>query len=158
MDRDWGQTGEGIATFVDKLPAVLGDMFGSQTRTPRTLFTDRGPGLYNALTGQVTHAYREAVRANGFRTFTGDDGSWQPSDVADVLLHETVAAWVRKYFQTHPIRNVADLEKNYAAFLVGMSECEAYLNNNYEVENLCRALSKRLKMLRDESRGDRLKY
>ena len=37
-------------------------------------------------------AYKEALLENGFTPFAGDEGKWQPPDIPDVLLHETVVA------------------------------------------------------------------
>ena len=37
--------------------------------------------------------------ANWPRTFAGEDAKWQPPDLADVFMHETVASWVRQYFK-----------------------------------------------------------
>ena len=58
---------------------------------PLTLITDRGSGMYCKY-GAITDAYRNAVRKANFQTFTGDDASWQPGDLSDLFMHETVAA------------------------------------------------------------------
>ena len=74
-------------------------MLGAGAAKPRVCFTDRGPGLYNNLTGEIVEAYYHALTTNGFRPFAGASGSWQPADLADVFPHETVVAWVRKWFR-----------------------------------------------------------
>ena len=110
MDQGWEQTGQGMATFVAKLPAVLDKMLGDQVKKPRMVFSDRGPGFYQASTGRIVHAYKDALDANGFRPCAGEEAKWQPADLADMLMHETVAAWVRRYFRVHPHPKTADLD------------------------------------------------
>ena len=61
---------------------------------PRTLFTDRGTGMYSPL-GSVVQRFETAVRDNGFRTFWGADASLQSPDMPDLLLHETAVALFR---------------------------------------------------------------
>ena len=68
---------------------------GPDARLPRTLFTDRGTGLYNAR-GAAVRAYSAAVKAAGFKLFWGDDASQQSPDMPDLLLHETAVAWFRR--------------------------------------------------------------
>ena len=157
MDDAWKQTGNGMAVFVDGLNGLLDDMLGTDAPKPRVCFTDRGPGLYNSLTGQIVHAYRNSLIANGFRPFAGEDGTWQPPDLADFFLHETVVAWVRKWFKKHPFKAVEDIENNYQLFLSRMRECERHINANYDVDGLSHSVVKRLLKL-EEKGGARLKY
>ena len=77
-------------------------MFGVTAAKPRWCFTDRGPGFYNSRTGEIVQAYHAALKRNGFRALAGADGTSQPADLADYFLHETVVAWVRKWFKKHP--------------------------------------------------------
>ena len=81
---------------------VLRQMCGARA-PPRFVFSDRGPGFYNASTGAIVGAYKDALTKNKLKPFAGEDASWQPSDLADLFMHETAAAWVRKYFQACPI-------------------------------------------------------
>ena len=157
MDQGWEQTGQGMATFVAKLPTVLDKMLGDQVKKPRVVFSDRGPGFYQASTGRIVHAYKDALDDNSFRPFAGDEAKWQPADLADMLMHETVAAWVRRYFRVHPHTKNADLDTNYKSFLKGMRDCEKYINENYDIWQLCGSMPARLQMLID-AKGDRLKY
>ena len=157
MDDDWEQTGAGMATFVSGLDALLEDMHGSASPKPRWCFTDRGPGLYNSLTGEIVQAYFAALTAHKFKPFAGTDGAWQPADLADFFLHETVVAWVRKWFRKRPFKAVEDIDKNYVLFLDRLKECEGYINDNLKVEDLCRDAVARLKQLRDQ-KGQRLKF
>ena len=69
MDQGWEQTGQGMASFVAKLPAALDKMLGDQAKKPRVVFSDRVPGFYQAPAGRIVHAYKDALDANGFRLF-----------------------------------------------------------------------------------------
>ena len=62
------------------------------------------------------------MRATKLKAFAGPDASWQPPDLADLLTHETVAAWVRRYCIAHPIFKGPDLEKKWQRFEKGMLE------------------------------------
>ena len=108
MPIDWTQTGHGVAEFIDDLPGMLRDMFGDAMSPPRCIASDRGPGLYQASSGTIVAAYREALQRNGFHPFAGEEAKWQPPDIPDVLLHETVAAWVRAFFRRHPFQAEAE--------------------------------------------------
>ena len=67
-------------------------MLGPDARLPRTLFTDRGTGLFNSR-GRAVKAYSAAAKAAGFRLYWGD---------------ETVAQWTAR-----ARRVVAFLNDNY---------------------------------------------
>jgi hypothetical protein len=149
MDQGWEQTGQGMTTFAAKLPAVLDKMLGDQVKKPRVVFSDRGPGFYQASTGRIVHAYKGALGANGFRPFAGEEAKWQPADLADMHTHEAVAAWVRRYFRVHPDTKTADLDRNCKSFLNGMKDCEKYINEHYEILQLCGSMPARLQMLID---------
>lgn len=71
MPIDWEQTGPGIADVIDELPQWLRTHFGSQCRLPKVLITDRGPGFYQASSGTIVAAYKEALARNGFKAFAG---------------------------------------------------------------------------------------
>ena len=157
MDDDWVQTGNGMAVFVDGLNDLLEDMLGADAPKPRICFTDRGPGLYNSLTGEIVNAYHNSLLANGFRPFAGVDGSWQPPDLADFFLYETAVVWVRRWLKKHPFKAVENIEKNYQLFLSRLRECEQHINNTYDVDGVCRDVVKRLLELK-EKRGARMKW
>lgn len=156
-NNEWTQNGDGMATFVDRLPAVLDDMFGADTAKPRVIFSDRGPGFYQTSQGIITNRYKDALSRHGFRTWAGDDAKWQPPDVPDVLLHETVAAWVRKYFRAHPWKFGKCQETNVARFRRTLKACEEYINAAYKVRDLCYSFPRRIQELID-AEGKRLKY
>ena len=135
---------------------VLRQMCGARA-PPRFVFSDRGPGFYNASTGAIVGAYKDALTKNKLKPFAGEDASWQPSDLADLFMHETAAAWARKYFQACPVEKCADIKKNWRRFDVGLKQCEKHINKHHDVRALCRALPARLRKLR-ASGGDRLRY
>lgn len=72
MPIDWEQTGPGVADVIDDLPRWLQNRFGTSRRLPKILFTDRGPGFYQASSGTIVAAYKEALARNGFKAFAGD--------------------------------------------------------------------------------------
>ena len=157
MDDSWEQTGAGMAQLVAKLPAVLNKMLGADTPKPRTIMSDRGPGFYQASRGVIVDAYAAALKEQGFRTFAGEDAKWQPPDLADLFMHETVAAWIRRYFKKNPVRRRPDLEENKQAVVAALAQCAKHINEEYEVSELCKSMPRRV----DElllAQGGRLKY
>ena len=105
LGEAWEPTGSHMASFVKELSGILDKMFGKDVSKPRVLFTDRGSGMYQETVGTINEDYRKAVHKHGFRTFAGDDASWQPGDLSDLLMHETVAAWAAKFFKNHPLKD-----------------------------------------------------
>ena len=91
MPVDYVQNGHGHADFVSKLPSLLRRKLGAGP-LPKYATTDKGPGLYQASSGTIVVAYRDALAAHGFKPFAGEEAKWQPPDIPDVLLHETVAS------------------------------------------------------------------
>ena len=157
MPDGWEQTGAGIAAFIARLPAILQRMLGPHARLPRVVFSDRGPGFYNSGTGHITSSYAEALANGGFRAFAGSDASSQPPDIADVLLHETVVGWARKWFKKHPVRRTAQVEHNLSRVVAAMEDCKRYIRNDCEIEALCHDFPKRLNEL-IATKGGRLKH
>ena len=141
---------------IDITPGLLTNMLGNAPK-PRVIFTDRGPGLYQGSHGAIVNLYNKALEKNGFRPFAGTNASWQPPDIADLLLHETVAAWVRKYFRGHPIKWCNDQDKNYAEFVRRLKECEKFINKNHNLKSLSLSFPRRVKQLRKE-KGRRLRF
>ena len=84
--------------------------------------------------------------------------TWNSLSLADSLFHETAVAWVRKYFKNHPLPLAYQApEKNTRALKRAMDAAVDHINTFYQVDELCRSLPKRLKLLVDEG-GERLKY
>ena len=155
MEDGWKQTGAGMASFVEKLEGVLRKMFGEGARLPRVVFTDRGPGLYQASEGGIVKVYKEALDEHGFRSFAGDNAKWQPPDIPDVLPHERVVAWVRKYFRKHPYRRRCSLEQNHKGFLETLKAAERHVDEECDVPALCAGFLKRVGALA-AAKGERL--
>ena len=68
MPNDWKCNAKGIASFVQKLPAILREMLGPHAKLPRHLFTDRGTGMYTPA-GLISNAYAEAAERAGFHVY-----------------------------------------------------------------------------------------
>ena len=90
----------------------------------------------------------------GFRPFAGDDATWQPADLADVWLHETVAAWVRESFRKRTFKKAET--QNCVLFKELLGECQRHINQDYEVGDFCRGFPQRLRDV-VAAKGDRLK-
>ena len=124
---------------------------------PRTVVTDRGPGFYQASSGTIVAAYKEALDAHGFVAFAGEEAKWQPPDVPDVMLHETVVSWVRAYFRKKPFKWVPRVDDNCRLYREMLKMCEKHTSNQYDVAGLCKSFPRRINELVDAG-GDRLKH
>ena len=87
----------------------------------------------------------------------GDDASAQPPDVPDVLLHETVAGWVKNFLKKQHFNRVDSLERSKERLVSLMDECKRHINAEYNVDGLCRSFPTRLQELVD-AKGARLKH
>ena len=94
LPDDWVLNGDGMAHVVASLPRILRRLLPPGSTLPRTLFTDRGTGMYAPL-GMVVHAYAAAVASACFRLYWGQNVEEQAPDMGDLLLHETAVAWFR---------------------------------------------------------------
>ena len=145
---------EGMTMFVQRLPAILRKMLGPDARLPRTIFTDRGTGMYSSQ-GRVVKAYGAAVKAAGFKLFWGDDASQQSPDMPDLLLHETAVAWFRKKMRKQrPV--CAPWEETHAQWIARARLVVAHVNANHRVDKLCQQFPQRLQACKD-SAGERLR-
>ena len=122
-------------------------------RPLRVLFTDRGNGFYKSGTGLITPEYDAALRQHGLWAMFDRDASIQPGSLQEVMLHETAVAWMRdRLTKTRPQRSWQETVGEYCARL---KACATFINENYDVAGLCRALPQRLAEL-DRRQGDRL--
>ena len=112
MPIDWEQKGPGMAELIQDLPELLKQVLPAGKKTPKAVVTDRGPGFYQASSGTIAAAYKEALADHGFAAFASDEAAWQPPDIPDVLLHETVVAWGRAFFKQHPFKLVPKVQEN----------------------------------------------
>ena len=132
------------------LPGILSKVADAAGALPRVLVTDRGSCFYHGATGHLVKAYQDAVGEQGFRSFAGDDGAWQPPDIPDVLVHETVAAWFRKYLSKHPWKLPGNPTAARAKFVELAKNFAKHANKNYDVDALCKAMPQRLQHLADK--------
>ena len=83
---------------------------------------------------------------------------WQPPDIADLLLHESVAAGIRKYFRKRPVKWISgDQEANYKMFVQRLKECETHVNKHHNLKRLSLSFASRIKKLLKE-KGRRLRW
>ena len=155
MGGDWTQDGQGMAQVVARLPGILKKLVGNGP-WPRVIFSDRGPGLFQSSTGHIVRAYAAALKEHGFRTYQGEDASWQPADLAEVFPHETAAAWTRVYMQKHPFDRRGSLDVQESRLTKCLQECAKAANTRYDVAGLCARFPNRWQELLD-SKGERLK-
>ena len=155
MEDGWVPNGEGMAKFIKMLPAILSKVADAAGALPRVLVTDRGSCFHHGATGHLVKAYEKAVTDEGFRTFAGDDASWQPADIPDVLVHETVVAWLRTYLRKHPCKQPGSSVAAREKFVELANDFVKHANKNLEVEALCMPMPKRLQELM-ENKGERL--
>ena len=153
LPASWALNGDGMADVVASPPQMLRRMLGPRALLPRTLFTDRGTGMYTSL-GQVVHAYATAAGIAGFRLYWGDNAVEQAPDMGDLLLHETVVAWFRgKMRRTKP--QVLPWEETRAQRAARVASCVWAISAEYNVAGLCAEFPDRLQACIDQG-GERL--
>ncbi len=86
-------------------------MLGPSAKLPRTVFTDRGTGVYTP-TGKIVRASAEALQRAGFATYWGENAQLQSPDMPDILLHATAVVWLRKSLRTS--RGAGEHNRRYA--------------------------------------------
>lgn len=149
-----GETEEGAAILVAKVRAALNIRFqGADANPPKTLFTDRGQGFYHINGGRITDGFKAALQEHGLKTYCGDDASLQPGNLQELLLHETSVAWIRnRERKTLPPQPCKETVLEFTTRIKAICQ---HVNDNYDVDGLCRALPERLQMLVD-AKGDRI--
>lgn len=149
-----GETEQGAVILMQKVRSALNVRFQGVAKPPNVIFVDRGNGFYVQTTGDVTPAYKAALRDNGLRNYMGDNCGLQLGQLGDVLLHETAVAWVRRRErQTAPTRAWEETREDLGHRL---KEIVNEFNIKYDVEALCRAFPHRLQKLVD-GKGNKLK-
>ena len=148
-----GEKVEGVAQFVTKVRHAVNARFPGDDQ-PSILFTDRGQAFYT-LAGHITGEYQAALQEHSFTAFAGDSASKQPGNMADVLLHETAVAWIRR--REGKVRPKEAWNESVAAFGARMKAICQDINDTCEVADLCKKFPKRLQDLK-EREGDRLDH
>ena len=81
----------------------------------------------------------------------GDDGSLQPGDLKDLMLHETAVAWLTNRLKvTTPAEPWDETVEKFGARLKAATE---FVNTHYNLENLQNELPERLVKLADRQGG-----
>ena len=128
-------------------------VLGPGSTLPRTLFTDRGTGMYSPL-GMVVHAYDGAAASAGFNLYRGDNAEEQSPDMCDLLLHDVAVAWFRgKMRRTKP--TVVPWEETRAQWAARAARCVKAINSEYNAKGLCAEFPARLRKCM-ENEGERL--
>ena len=147
-----GETPEGAAILVAKVRASLNIRFQSSDQ-PDVVFTDRGQGFYELKTGNITAHYSNALQEHNLKAFMGNNGSRQPGDLKDLMLHETAVAWLTNRLKlTTPVASWNETPEDFGARL---RQATDYINSHYDVEGLQRGLPARLEEL-DNRKGGRI--
>ena len=102
----------------------------------------------------MTTEYKEALANSGFRAFAGEDASWQPGSIPDVLLHETAVAWIR--YLTARTLPKTPWQETWEQFDTRLKAVVEKANEKYAVGNLCKQFPKRIGTLLEKD-GDKLK-
>ena len=154
MPETWSLDGNGLAAFVQRLPGVLRKMLGPEARLPRTVFTDRGTGMY-IPSGKIVAKYEAAIAEAGFKVYWGPDATPQSPDMGDLLLHETAVAWFRQRMKAER-PEVAPWEETQAQWAKRARKAVKYINDNYDVPALSGEFPQRLRDTK-EAQGERLR-
>ena len=145
----------GAATFAAAVSHGLAKRFQAGISKPGVLFLDRGRAFFNTVTGRVTAELAAALEPTELELFWGAGAHEQPGYCADVLLHETAVAWIRKgsaraYLVSHGRRHG---HSTVCAFGTWLRPSTAAITSS---EGLCKGLPGRLDALKSRQ-GDRLK-
>ena len=86
-----GETAEGTELLAGVVRKALNFHFQNRT-APNIPFVDRAPGLSAANSGKTTQGFKAGLHANSLKTYYKDDGSHQPGNLQEAMLHETVVS------------------------------------------------------------------
>ena len=147
-----GENEDGAAILVDHLRTAVDKRFPGASQ-PKTLFVDRGQGFYEKNYGKITPKFKEALQRNRFKAYYGDNAKAQPGAMHELMLHETAVAWIR--YEEQKTRPMEPWREKVAEFASRMKAIALDINKRHKVDNLCKALPKRVQMLID-AEGDRI--
>lgn len=101
----------------------------------------------------MTDGYLDALRAHKLRAFFPKNASVQPGQLQEFMLHETAESWMRNQLtKTLPQKPWEETVDDYHTRL---RACAAYINDNYDVEGLCKELPQRVESFLAR-KGDRI--
>ena len=80
----------------------------------------------------------------------GDNASKQPGVLQEVMLHETAVAWVRYKQRCVPARPWQETAAEYGSRLKAVA---AAVNQEHDLEGLCRDLPNRAELVKAEEGG-----
>ena len=150
-----GEVEEGARQLVEKVRVAVNVRFQREANKPAKIFVDRGKGFWATNSGKVTDAFKHALREHGFTTVMGDDASQQPGNLQELLLHETAVSWMRvRLSQSLPSQCWLETREDFGKRL---KRCCDEVNNDLDVEGLCRAFPKRVRLCK-ERKGGRLHH
>ena len=154
FDSDFpGELAAGAERLVEKVRAAVNVRFQTARSKPDIVFTDRGRGFYVPNSGAITPEYKGALEQHGLRPLMGNCARSQPGSLQDVLLHETAVSWLRTRLTRSTPKNC--WEETREQYGRRLKRCCEEVNNECDVEGLCRGFPKRLKRL-EETEGGRL--
>ena len=155
LPENFGGDGpEHVAILVEKARAAVNLRFQNDSK-PSVLISDMGRGFYNPGTKIITPEYAAAVEQHGFTTFMGENACKQPGNMPDLMLHETAVAWVRKALSKSVPKQ--EWQETRDEFAHRLKQTARYINEELNVEGLCRGFPVRVKKLSDAG-GQKLKY
>ena len=112
---------------------------------------DRGAGFYISGDGTIIVEYKAVLQRHRLRAFNGDDASIQPGSLSDLMLHETAVSCIRhKEGLTLPRRPWTESRE---AFAVRLKQIVAAINDEHDVDGLCRELPMRISKLIEKKGG-----
>ena len=147
-----GEKSLGAAILVSKVRAAVNVRFKSADK-PSVLFVDRGQGFYANNGGKITQGFKTALQEHSLKAFHPENASMQPGRLQELMLHETAVSWIRH--RENNTRPPSAWLETPAQLGTRLREIYKDINDNLDVEGLCRALPRRLEKL-DQAKGDRI--
>lgn len=153
LDDFLGENPKGAQQAAEKLGPILNIPFPNESK-PKIVMTDKSKSFYQIWDSKITPEDKAGLQRVGMKPFMGDDASRQPSTLQDLMLHETAIAWVRKKMGTStPPQPWLETKKQ---FKDRMLEACRQINEEYDVDGLCKELPNRLATFKNRE-GDTLK-
>ena len=93
----------------------------------------------------ITAAYKAALSEHHFKAALGNNARVQPGNLQELMLHETAVAWIRYRLGRSVPRKA--WEESREAFTARLKEVCEDINENLDVEGLCRDFLARITKL-----------